>query len=780
MTDRGSLSSSPHASLALSLAAWATALLTSAAPVAGNQLPIVEEREGWVRIDPGDGVPLRMRWTVVNPWAAAPEESGTTHWVQDECVSPEHDPQGRSAYALLEVEGQSQPARLELGEPGTLRLEGVYRHRDAVVAGFSGYYGCSFLRGEASTRWWTAVRLRPSLKVLEHWQVRESGPCDAYSPKVRVDARFVTDEDLLVMVARWVPSHCMDGSGSGVTVRWPVGEPVPCHEERTVPDDTPPPALLRAHLEVARFSTSLGLLGRVYLQPWWFPADVAVDVQAPAGEVSTQLSLPTYWRTQVLKGQRIVPQPQEPGGTTRPPLTTNDLGGVLPTEGWPVAARPCEWELPDEALERYSTFTQWRTLMVSDRAEIGILTLPCEGTGQTPDDADGLQTWLIRLVHEDSELAALALLTSTCSGYRNRGGSESAPVMRLEPLATQRSVRLEYGFPASANSFSESWAWRSSGGVGDAIESALELVEAPLGVHSFTVPLDGLIQVEAARSRWRQVRVGPPDTYNLTVEWGGGSFVARGQTHSRWFFSRDGLTWEQAEVPHGGRMRVGPFLAAHRNEEWIAWSGTAWFSSADGQVWSRAEMSGDVPEQLHQLVGFGEQLLALAGGRLNRSGDGRSWRAEPSDLVDLAVAGRRLYGFAPGLGVFSSRDGDRWKRVMPAAPEPGNLATNGRTFVLKSTCSLQVGDRGESWRQVTVPECHRLHDLAWTGREFVAVDEGPFKDVGVLFASRDGLEWRRETLPDVLPLDSVATGDSTVVVGGEGMVLVLEPETMGR
>ena len=224
-----------------------------------------------------------------------------------------------------------------------------------------------------------------------------------------------------------------------------------------------------------------------------------------------------------------------------------------------------------------------------------------------------------------------------------------------------------------------------------------------------------------------------------TVAWHTGRFVAVGSPYGRPVLSTtDGSSWTDT----GARLGFSCQLLS-LGQEVLAFSGPAeWAYSRDGLTWTQADVNGGnfgaVAWNGWTFVLFGNE------GRVFLSSDGRTWWEQPrlpaNAIPSDAIAYKDGFIAVDATGILRSSDSFDWERVFPAGSSGRyltDIASSGSRWVA-------VGEGGtiitsidtESWIPAASGTTSTLLDVIWAGDRFIACGSA-----GVVLSSRDGSNW---------------------------------------
>ena len=185
----------------------------------------------------------------------------------------------------------------------------------------------------------------------------------------------------------------------------------------------------------------------------------------------------------------------------------------------------------------------------------------------------------------------------------------------------------------------------------------------------------------------------------------------------QWQF--ESIAWGGSQFVAVGRV-VGQAIPLELDRALIA-------TSPDGVTWTERTAPA-AAKRLRDVVWSGDRFVAVGDGILTSS-DGVTWSAPrlPVGGEWTAVTWAESQFVAVGWksGLITSRDGIRW---------------------------LERGARNASF-----------HDVAWSGRQFVAVE------LTMIFTSPDGVTWSAPRLPTAYFQNAVTWGDSQFVAVGAGI-----------
>ena len=325
---------------------------------------------------------------------------------------------------------------------------------------------------------------------------------------------------------------------------------------------------------------------------------------------------------------------------------------------------------------------------------------------------------------------------------------------------------------------------------------------------------EGTIVRSSDGNNWSAASRSPDHAWFTEVIWGGGRFVAVGD--STIASSIDGDSWESSYTPNmdiligvawgndrfvavgydgaiaqsrdGRRWQPVPQRATRASLNGITWGGGRFVAvgsdgvivySADGEDWKMAPDTGI--SSLDDVVYNGERFVAVGKGIILHSSDGKRWDVSRSGLTpwewlnDVVWSGERFV--AVGDSILHSSDGERWEtatvEVEGEAIETADgygwwsgIAWNGSGFVAVGLGgAILVSGDGLHWQHASDSRAllPNLVGVAWGGERFVAVGIYPGS---MVLHSADGQRWRNASVgPDYPVYGVVRAGDRFVAVG---------------
>lgn len=236
------------------------------------------------------------------------------------------------------------------------------------------------------------------------------------------------------------------------------------------------------------------------------------------------------------------------------------------------------------------------------------------------------------------------------------------------------------------------------------------------------------------------------------------------------FTSADGMTWTQKHdvfPPYLGDSVMNVGHIAYGNSRYVASSygysqGRSWLaSSPDGLKWDIAKLPFPLPTS-SSIIWDGRRFFAGTG---LTSTDGVNWSSSSTGADDkappafkaLAWNGESYIGVRTVSGIWRSADGKTWSHQEVQMKEPSGFLSgvtwNQSQVVVVGSCgNILTSENGQTWVRRDSGTNMNLSDVAWTGKEFIAVggaraDKYSQKQsVGLILTSLNGIDWKR--VPD--------------------------------
>jgi hypothetical protein len=314
---------------------------------------------------------------------------------------------------------------------------------------------------------------------------------------------------------------------------------------------------------------------------------------------------------------------------------------------------------------------------------------------------------------------------------RDIGGSlADSPTARVQPLRSRR---------------------RPSGPVLGAVVAAIVigagLVGGWVAGRSDEVSSSGILwkQVEAAEGL-ADVASGPGGLLSVSFS------AARGV-----WFSPDGVSWTQSQLPESDSAFVESVLATH--DRWLVngsdgESRLAWWSE-DGRTWIQVDWPTEIAQTIQEITATPEHFF---------------------------VVSRDVFG--EGTTLWRSEDAETWAEIPtgPVTGTSGFLEGTDGGLVLRDEADVSISADGTTWSTATLaPPSDLGADTAWIesvdhiGDRWIAVvaveriDQDP---VLAVMSSVDGELWNSEGIPPFSRADDLAPGLQTAVTIGDRLVVV--------
>ncbi|MCP4896654.1 MAG: hypothetical protein GY906_06715 [bacterium] len=665
-----------------------TSLLPGIAHSLDGALPVTTLEEGWLRVDVDP--PLVFRWSVDIPFAGIVEAeiADGRRSNMDTCVRPDRQDGSKRARLRIERTSPDEAVILDLGEPGTVNFLGVFGDRGSVVATFTASYSCAAVGAsgpvETYIEWWTAVRLAPSLEVLEHRRIsgNSAGCWNSYGSRLSVRPEFEIDAGrvwMVVSVNRW---RCYQGASAPWTVRWPVGEAPFCFSAESPREKRSLGQAPERLIEIAELPLVGKTVGRVLADRFAYPISFYVALRGPEDSMETSAELPLFDVTGRLddyaRSRPILSSLVE----MESGVDSRSVDGVyLATEGWPEATTACAAVFQSGAFDRFSD-VEWKPLLSDGSSEIGLLSLPCE---EWKDGTKGKNQRASWLVHTPAGPGSPVFVVSTCGDFSSFGRTIRQPEVAVKVQKDARRVRLEYDSDIEPRRFLATNIRQQPGGEEGGLQKQLKA--AHTGVTAFVLHLSGTVEVETVRSRWDEITIGSGVWVSELVGWFGEFFFARTPSGGAW--SSSGTKW---------RRKGGVQITPHpRREDRVDRSMVPppWLDSCPPPE--------KLPREPRRMATNGKEVIFVDGrGQVLRATSCDGWR---SSLIpncyqsnDIAWTGRQYLvvgeegtkGDSHGR-IWSSIDGLRWNsEPIPLGFRPEHIAVSDDMIVVGGSGRLLV------------------------------------------------------------------------------------------
>jgi hypothetical protein len=268
----------------------------------------------------------------------------------------------------------------------------------------------------------------------------------------------------------------------------------------------------------------------------------------------------------------------------------------------------------------------------------------------------------------------------------------------------------------------------------------------------------------------------PSGTVNhlADVIWTGTRLVAMG-TYGTILISTDGVTWSPALSGFTYRLVS------------IAWSGSLFaaigdsgiiLTSNDGIEWTLRKSGSS--ESIRKIVWAGNRFVAMGNyGTTFTSIDGIEWATTTPPVIRsmncMVWTGRRLVAAGEKGIVQVSSDGVEWTQQSYGSKKRiDNLAWTGkRLVVFEGIDTVRFSDdEGITWTAKPVKNPTWIHQITWSGTQFVGISEP--KGGSAFVSSLDGIEWTTiAQWNHVLNIRSmIPNGDEVIATGLEGVFAV--------
>jgi flagellin len=196
-------------------------------------------------------------------------------------------------------------------------------------------------------------------------------------------------------------------------------------------------------------------------------------------------------------------------------------------------------------------------------------------------------------------------------------------------------------------------------------------------------------------------------------------------------------------------------------------------SSVDGKGWNVVNVG--TPYNFYEVISNGSQLVAIGDrGNLYTTDDGINWSKQnfptdgvwnPSQLqLHNGIWDGNEYRIAADRGyILSSSDGINWSyAVSTENTQYQDIAFNGTQYVVVGNMGkVATSDDGVTWTSQNSNTTNALHSIEWINGKFISVGEN-----GTMISSIDGSTWSVESSLDSLRLNTLATNDQSIIVGG--------------
>lgn len=277
-----------------------------------------------------------------------------------------------------------------------------------------------------------------------------------------------------------------------------------------------------------------------------------------------------------------------------------------------------------------------------------------------------------------------------------------------------------------------------------------------------------ILVARTSNGQWRITKFGHKTAFFNDIIWDGKQYLAVYKGRGI-FLSPDGMTWTQRHdvfPPYLGDSELSVGHIAYGNSQYVASSygysqGRSWLTtSADGINWEIAKfpfplsgMTSIIWDGRKFLTGTG--LMSTNGINWSLSADAPSQK--PVTFTDLTWNGESYIGVRLNGAIWHSADGKTWSLQELSLKEPHRLL-NGITwgqsqFVVVGSCGNVITSKdGQTWVRRDSGTKMNLLDVAWTGKEFIAVGEARAdkysqkQSVGIILMSPNGIDWKR--VPD--------------------------------
>ncbi len=255
-----------------------------------------------------------------------------------------------------------------------------------------------------------------------------------------------------------------------------------------------------------------------------------------------------------------------------------------------------------------------------------------------------------------------------------------------------------------------------------------------------------------------------------------GRFVAVGGdydgNHAAIATSVDGVSWEVAEMEHGGLLRTVAFGGGR----WVAAGDTSMWVSDDGTAWR------PVPHQIGATgIAYGNGVFVVTsdGAYVAISPDGETWTdveiGEYWWSPEVVFAGDRFVVYGEGSALAESNDGADWLFGDLGVTGTHRVVARGDRVVGVGYYDCCFGEV-EGARMAIVME----GPGTWSsrGREGIELTDVVFVAGTVIGATFEGLvrgpdsgldRWQLEAVAPASPWTSLATDGSTVIAAGESI-----------
>ena len=219
----------------------------------------------------------------------------------------------------------------------------------------------------------------------------------------------------------------------------------------------------------------------------------------------------------------------------------------------------------------------------------------------------------------------------------------------------------------------------------------------------------------------------------------------------QWQF--ESIAWDGSQFVAVGRV-VGQAIPLELDRALIA-------TSPDGVTWTERTAPA-AAKRLRDVVWSGDRFVAVGDGILTSS-DGVTWSAPrlPVGGEWTAVTWAESQFVAVGWksGLITSRDGIRWLERGARNASFHDVAWSGRQFVAVELTMIFTSPDGVTWSAPRLPTAYFQNAVTWGDSQFVAVGAG-----GIM-TSRDGSSWTVRRAPRGTYADVVWSGTRFVAVG---------------